>query len=345
LGLAVALGAAGGYVFVLLDLPLPWMLGAISATTTASISGLRIGVPVRLRQVMVAVLGIMLGSAFTPEIARHLHIWAVSLACLLPYTAIAGSLNMLYLRRVGGYRPATAYFAGMPGGFSEMVLVGGAMGGDERTIALNHAARILLVVFVLPFWFRYFGAYDAAARAAADTWLMDLPPLDLLVLAGCGVVGTYLARAIGAPAYHLIGPMVLSAAIHFAGVTASRPPGELIAVAQVVVGASIGCRFTGIPVTQVGRTLLLAGGGAAILLAVSAGFAVALQALTGLSAAALILAFSPGGLTEMSLVALALGVEAAFVSTHHLVRVMIVVMLAPLAFRLGVRRTSKDAPP
>jgi membrane AbrB-like protein len=336
LGLAVALGAAGGYLFVLIDLPLPWMLGAMSATTVAAIAGLRLRVPAGLRQVMVAVLGIMLGSAFTPEIIGHLHVWVVSLACLLPYAAVAGALNMFYLRRVGGYPLATAYFAGMPGGFNEMVLVGGAYGGDERAIALNHAARILLVVFILPFWFRYFGAYDAAARAAADTGLTDLLPVDVLVLAGCGVVGTILARALRAPAHHLLGPMVLSAAVHVAGLTASRPPTELIAIAQVVVGASVGCRFAGIAVIQVARALVLAIGGTAILLAVTAVFAAGLHAATGLSAAGLILAFSPGGLAEMSLVALALGLEAAFVSTHHLTRLLIVIMLAPLVFRLGL---------
>ena len=36
---------------------------------------------------------------------------------------------------------ATAYFAGAPGGLATMTLIGTAMGGDERTIALTHARR------------------------------------------------------------------------------------------------------------------------------------------------------------------------------------------------------------
>ena len=50
--------------------------------------------------------------------------------------------------------------------------------------------------------------------------------------------------------------------------------------------------------------------------------------------AALLLAFVPGGIAEMGLVALALGQDVAFVSTHHVARVVLVIMLAPLAFRL-----------
>lgn len=51
----------------------------------------------------------------------------------------------------------------------------------------------------------------------------------------------------------------------------------------------------------------------------------------------MLLAFAPGGVAEMSLVALALGIDAAYVATHHVVRIFIIVVAAPLLFRL-VRR-------
>jgi uncharacterized membrane protein AbrB (regulator of aidB expression) len=39
----------------------------------------------------------------------------------------------------------------------------------------------------------------------------------------------------------------------------------------------------------------------------------------------------------MSLVALALHAEAAFVATHHVVRILMVIVAAPLVFRLWDR--------
>ena len=59
----------------------------------------------------------------------------------------------------------------------------------------------------------------------------------------------------------------------------------------------------------------------------------ALNWITGIPLPALVLAFAPGGLAEMSLIALALGVDAAFVSTHHIVRIVLIVSLVPLTFR------------
>jgi uncharacterized protein len=73
-------------------------------------------------------------------------------------------------------------------------------------------------------------------------------------------------------------------------------------------------------------------------------FAAGLNAALDLPLPGLILALAPGGLAEMSLVALALQVEAAFVSTHHVIRIAMVVLVAPALYRtlpLRWRRTAR----
>ncbi len=74
-----------------------------------------------------------------------------------------------------------------------------------------------------------------------------------------------------------------------------------------------------------------------ILLGTTVGFAVLVNRFTGLGIRDLILAYSPGGLAEMSLVALALGGDAAFVSTHHIIRIILIVIFAPLLYKLFQR--------
>ena len=41
----------------------------------------------------------------------------------------------------------------------------------------------------------------------------------------------------------------------------------------------------------------------------------------------------PGGLAETSLIALSLGIETAFVATHHVIRIGFIVVVAPLVFK------------
>ena len=342
MAMALALGGAGGWVASLLNLPLAWMIGAMLATTAGSMGGLPLAMSMRVRAVMVAVLGVMLGSGFTPEILGRMAEWSLSLAALALYAAVAGGAAWLYFHRVCGYDRVTSYFAAMPGGLSEMIVVGTEMGGDTRIISLSHSARLLLVVLILPFGFQFFLGYDPAAKPAAGLPLGLMPGSDLAVLAACGVVGFFGAKAIKLPAAPVVGPMILSAAVHLAGWSEAHPPFELVAAAQVVVGSAIGCRCAGATLRLILRAVVASLGSTAILLALNVVFAAALHATLGLSATALMLAYAPGGLAEMSLIAIAIGTDAAFVATHHIVRIFLIVVFAPLTFRLFTRGVKKS---
>lgn len=334
--LALAVGTAGGALCNWLRLPLAWMIGAILFASIAAIAGLPVAIPPRLRSLMVAVLGIMLGSSFDPAILGHAGKWSVTLVGLVPYIALCAALGYLFLHRICGYDPVTSYFTAMPGGLNEMVLMGSRLGGDERAIALSHSLRIVLVVMTVPVWFRFLGGYDGGARGALGPALDALAATDYLILAACAL-GAPIANRLRIPAGVLVGPMVLSAVVHLSGLTAGRPPGVLIAAAQIVVGSYIGCRFRGIGIGTLGRIAVAAAGMTVLLLALTVGFALALHMLTGIGIADLILAYAPGGLAEMSLVALALDVDAAFVSSHHIMRIILIVTFAPGAFML-IRR-------
>ncbi len=331
--MALTIGAAGGWLAYTIQIPLAWMIGAMATTTLAAVLGLSVAVPAFLRHTMVVVLGIMLGSAFTPEIAQRIGDWGVSLAALALYGAVAGGGAYIYFRRVCGYDKVTAYFSAMPGGLSEMILVGTAMGGDARIISLTHASRILLVVMTLPFAFQLLIGYEPGSRPPVGLPLFELLPGDLAILSVCGVVGFFLARSLRLPAAALVGPMLLSAAVHLAGWTAAKPPLELVAAAQVVVGTAVGCRFAGVRAMHIARAMIAAAGGTAVLLLAAVAFAFVIGQVTGLSMESLVLAYAPGGLAEMSLIAIAIGADSAFVATHHIVRVFLIVVAAPLIFR------------
>jgi uncharacterized membrane protein AbrB (regulator of aidB expression) len=73
------------------------------------------------------------------------------------------------------------------------------------------------------------------------------------------------------------------------------------------------------------------------MLVLTFGFSYGLQGFIAVQPAALALSLAPGGLTEMSLVALALGIDVAFISSMHIARIAMVLLLAPLIFRFGRR--------
>ena len=337
LGRTLVIGAAGGAVFAWLNLPLAWMLGAMVATTAASLGGATLHVPAPMRSIMVAIIGVLLGASFTPEVLDKAREWPLTIGCLALYIGFVIGILFLYFRRVMGFDAPTAYFSAAPGGLSEMVITGAAMGADDRTIALIHAARVLVVVLTIPFWYRFMTGVTTMPSSIGPS-IGAIGLADLAMLGACAVAGVWAGRLVRLPAYRLSGPLLASAVVHATGLSASAPPWEIVAVAQVVVGSAIGARFTGVPVRRVLGLAAAAVVSTVVMLAATVAFALVLAPATGIDWRSIVLAYAPGGLAEMSLVALSLGIETAFVATHHVLRLGLIVVGAPLLFSRLRRR-------
>ncbi|MFC3677796.1 AbrB family transcriptional regulator [Ferrovibrio xuzhouensis] len=347
---ALLIGTLGGFIFFLLHMPLAWMLGSmvfVAAFALMSDSGgqtgriLRHSLPVkiegRLRELMVTVIGVLLGSAFRPAMLDRLVEWAGLVALLLAYIPFVTLLGYLLFRKVGKFDPVTSFFSATPGGLQEMTVIGEHYGGDARHIVLTHAIRIFVAVMTIPVYFRYIAGYHVPSMAPG-LHVTQMPLHELALLAGCGVVGWIGAHFLRMPASRLIGPMVVSAAVHLAGFSEAKPPPEIVAIAQVVMGAALGTRFAGTPLIEIRRIAGLSVVSALIMVGCTVACTFAFAGLIGTRFETLALTLSPGGLAEMSLIALALGVDVAIISTMHVLRIAIVVLLAPLTFRLlGLR--------
>ena len=128
--------------------------------------------------------------------------------------------------------------------------------------------------------------------------------------------------------------MILTAALSLAGVIDSRPPSEMIWAAQLFIGLSVGVKYTGITAREV-RIDVGAGLAYAALLALIALVFIEIVALSGLAPPIdAFLAYLPGGQAEMVIIAILAGADLAYVVSHHLLRVVLVIALAPVAARL-----------
>ena len=332
LGRTLVVGTAGGALFAWLNLPLAWMLGAMVATTVASLGGAKLHVPATMRSIMIAVIGVLLGASFTPEVLDRVREWPLTIGCLVLHLGVLVAVLFLYFHRIVGFDVPTAYFSAAPGGLSEMVITGAAMGADDRTVALVHASRVLLVVLTIPLWYRFMTGVTTTPSSIGPS-IEAIGLTELAVLAACAMAGVAVGRLIRLPAYRLSGPLLASAFVHATGLSSSAPPWEVVAVAQVVVGSAVGARFTGVPVRRVFGVMVAALVSAVVMLAATVVFALVLAPATGIDWRSIVLAYAPGGLAEMSLIALSLGIETAFVATHHVIRIGLIVVGAPLVYR------------
>jgi hypothetical protein len=153
------------------------------------------------------------------------------------------------------------------------------------------------------------------------------------MLVGCAVVGPLVARRLNMPSPYMTGAMFAAAALYMTGVVQGLPPPWLLNVALVVLGSSIGSRFSRVSPREIGRIAIYALGAVAIIIAFSAVSAFAVANVTGLDFLSVMLAFAPVGVAEMSLIAIAMDVDPGFVALHHIARIFEIIILAPFVAR------------
>lgn len=328
LALGLAVGAAGGAAAHAAGAPLAWMLGALFACMFASLAGAPVMVPIWFRTLFLGVVGLFLGESFADLRVEDLARWPVSLAAAALYPAAGGAACYALFRAAARMPRATALLCAVPGGLTAVSLFAAEVGGDERRVALAQSLRVALVVLAAPVVaFGWLGLPRPAAAGAHPAALMSAP--DAALLTGAALAATLLAGRLRVPLPYLVGPLAVSAALRPAGVVSGALPGWLVEAALTVCGASIGTRFAGFGLRQlaVGAAWTLAG--TIVLMAVSWGFAAAVAALTGIGLFAALLAYAPGGVAEMSLIALAIGADPAFVATHHMARILTILIALP----------------
>lgn len=335
----LAIGAAGGAAAALMSLPLPWMIGSLVAVAASAIGGLTIAgqpiaIPMWLRFVMVPIIGVLLGASVTPEVARQIPGWWPTILGLVFFVPLASLAVAWAYRRFFGFDPATAYFSGVPGGLVEMAIIGDSHGGDPRFISFIHFGRLTMAVVAVPFALR--AIYGPVGSAALKAGQLDTPlaAADVAILAACAIAGFLAGRAMKLPGYQIVGPIVLSAIAHATGLTKANPPYVLIQIAQVVVGASLGARFAGFTPAHIRRGALAIVTGFVMLACCTILAALFAAAVGHENVVPLGLAYAPGGVTEMSLIALSLNFSVAFVTVHHMARIFIAVMVAPWVYGL-----------
>jgi len=345
--LSLAAGFAGGVVAGWLHLPLPMLLGSLLAVATMAVAGLRpLGhlpqFPQKVRQLFIPIIGVSIGGAFRPEIIEEAKAWWPSLIALCLAIPVMHFLGYQVLRRMSGIDRATLFFGAAPGGLIEAVQMGEEAGADVAMLTMLQFLRLILTIVFVPLAFTWLTGHAVGSAGGVEMTGSDVPltARDVAILAACAVFGAWAGVKLRMPAGWISGPIIVSGLVHLFGVTQTVPPGWLIALTQVVIGTGLAVRFAGMAPGLVLHALRYAVVNVAIAISVAVAVAFALGPWVGEPAAAVFLAFSPGGLAEMSLIALSLQMSVVYVTAHHVARILIAVTVV----KLFAGRVLKDGP-
>ncbi|HET9716832.1 MAG TPA: AbrB family transcriptional regulator [Pseudolabrys sp.] len=332
----LAIAALGGAALGLAGVPAGWLSGSILAVAAASIGGRPLVMPTTLTRAIFVLIGTSLGAVVTPETLHGMATYPLSIAVLILAMFVISVCGAGYLRLVHRWRDVDAYLAAAPGGMSQVLALGAELGGDLRAIAIVQSIRVVVIAVGLPAGLAMLGLVGSVPpRITAPLNAAALDELAILIVASSVVaVAAYRLRF---PGGLLFGAMLTSAILHGSGVIHAVVPWWIANTAMVLMGAITGSRFANTSPRMLMNFVAAAFGSFAVAVTIAAAFAAVLIAALSLRPAEVMIAFAPGSVDAMMLLALALNLDPVYVGAHHLMRIFFVSLSMPIVARRRAR--------
>jgi membrane AbrB-like protein len=322
----LAIGTAGGAVFLLLNLPGGLISGAMIAVGIAAIAGRPLIMPPILTQTVLVLLGISLGSLVSRQLLQHMGAYPLTIALLALATFCSTFASSIYLQRIHGWDQTSAFLAGSPGALSQITMLAAEKGADVPAIAVVQTMRVIILTAALPLLLALTGIAPSSPPAAA---VAIASPLELTGLIAAAVAVALLLRLTKFPASWMFGAMIGSSVLHGTGLIEGGLPPWVRAAALVGIGTLIGSRFARVDTKTLLSHVTAALGSFAIVIVISAVFVAVIVLTTHVRFADVIVAFAPGAMDAMLALALTLHIDPIFVGAHHLSRFVFVTIATP----------------
>lgn len=333
----LCIAATGGLSLGLVGFPAGWLSGSILAVAAAALAGVPVQMPTLLMRVIFVFIGISLGAVVTPETLHGMATYPLSIAVLIVAMACVGVAGGSYLRVVHKWDTASAYLAAAPGGLSQVIALATEVGADVRAIAIVQTMRVVIVAVGLPAGLAMLGLVGTHTRSIGGAFDPSLAG-ELVILIFSASLVAMLAHYIRFPGGLLFGAMLTSAILHGSGLIHAVMPWWAANAAMIALGAVTGSRFANTPVRQLMQFIGAAFGSFAVAVVIAAIFAAGLISLSSLHIAEVMIAFAPGSVDAMMLLALALHLDPVYVGAHHLTRIFLVSFAMPLLARHNLSR-------
>lgn len=335
----VAAAVCGGWLGAWLDVPAGWLSGAMAASALLTACGRGAQLGPLLRLVALAFAGMALGSSVTPQMLQAISRYPASLLIMCVSVAVGVALCGLFVRRVGDWDRATSLFAAIPGALSYVLALAPGAGADLARVSLAQLVRIFALVALAP---ALVGGGGAAVIHPPTSGPVD-GPLWIVSILVLGVPLGVLFERLGLGAGVMFGTLIVAAVAHGAGLAPGKPPPQILVIGQVMIGAWSGSRFDSFDFGMLRRAVVPVLGSLAIAVATAAFFAWLTSKIVHVPYADAMVAFAPGGLEAMTLLALALGLDPLYVGAHHLARFFLISFSLPFVERLVLGRRKKEA--
>lgn len=312
------LAVIGGYLFSLLPIPTPWLLGPIFSLIIAQFfyKG-KLSWSPRLQDIGILLLGIAIGEQFNLSLFTNAGILVLYMF-VLNSLLMSGAIVLAYVLSKWSKLSFKAMILGtVPGGLAQILLLAEeAKDVDLAAVTYFQIARLLIVVALMPFLVSGHIVSQPATTAPLSMKLMFV----FFLCWGCA----FIAKRLKMPMAYFLAPILLVIGLSFTSLEVTPLPPPAMNGAQLLIGAHIGLmlkpQMVKLPFRYVTAGILSAIG----LILIACGTSLLMTYSLGYSFATSFLSAAPGGLDQMILLANAIQADVSVVTVFQLFRLFFI---------------------
>jgi hypothetical protein len=341
--------AAGGFLFESVHLPIPWLLGPMTAVFIGSLirkgqfawSG-------KIRNIGLVLIGYMIGLSLTVDalLDMSMQLPIMLLMTILLLVVCAGIAFVM--SRWTGIGFLTALMGSVPGGLSQIV----ALAEETKDVSVTavtvmQVIRLMIIIVCIPlfifspFFHSLLEAPLTAPPAAIDveggsSWA-NLPHFAAVCLAF-----TWAGNKMNFPTSYFLGPAVGTSLLLMTGLSGPELPAFVVDAAQVMVGVHVGLLLKPEELTGQLKMILLSVVSGLVLVIVSLGFSLLLTLIQPVTLMTSILSLAPGGMDQMGIIAHEVGADLSMVTGYQMFRLLFVFFAVIPALGLLIRSRNRN---
>jgi membrane AbrB-like protein len=315
-----------------LKIPLAWMLGPMLAISIAALSGLKLKMPTLALSMILIVLGLYIGNYIDEKLLYQTHKWIGTSAIMFIYIMVCIIFVSKYLEKFAKYEKKTSFFSAAPGGLGPLVMLAEHEKSDISQVATSHLIRLIVIITVFPFVVDQFA--NETFLADEEFNFLEQNHYHLIYLILSSLVLIFLFDRLKVPAPLLSGTLVASGILQILNLAYYQLPSQSIDFGLLILGASVGCRFAGKTLHEVYSNTKHSVVATLLLVIFSVIAAVAASFVIDKNFFSLLLAYCPGGIYEVAVIAIAFDLDPEFVAFHHIIRLLMILFIVPVIVKV-----------
>jgi len=318
------------------NIPLAWMLGPMIITSIGALAGLKVKMPKLALSSILIILGLHIGNYIDQNLFNQMINWIWTSVIMLIYIIVCILIVSKYLQKYASYGEKASIFSAAPGALGPLMILAENEKTDLSQVATSHLIRLIIIITVIPF--------IIVNNAVTETLIVDdfnyiaQNHFNLLILIVASLIFILIFDKIKVPAALLSGTLFASGLLQITDVASYKLPDASINFCLLILGASVGCRFAEKTVKEIANNSLH--GIVATTILVLLGFLAAYVAtfFVDTNILTLILSFSPGGIYEVAVIAIAFDLDPDFVAFHHIIRLLMILFTVPIILKIIVKK-------